>query len=83
MEVDGYAEAKELEEYVISINYVIDLKDIILKEKTTMILACGSAIHEPLFKEYLKALKGKAGVSTTPHSLMYILAKSKEADEIQ
>lgn len=45
MEVDGYAEAKELEEYVISINYVIELKDIILKEKTTMILACGSAIH--------------------------------------
>ena len=53
------------------------------KEKTVMILACGSKIHEPLFSLYLKALKGRAGVSSTPHSLMYILAKSKESDEIQ
>lgn len=45
-----------------------------------MILACGSKIHEPLFNLYLKALKGRAGVSSTPHSLMYILAKSKESD---
>lgn len=59
---------------------MIDLKDIVRKEKTAMILACGSQIHEPLFNLYLKALKGKAGVSSTPHSLMYILAKSKESD---
>lgn len=83
VEVDGFAESKELEDYVISITHIIDLKDMILKEKTTMILACGSPIHEPLFKEYLRALKGKAGVSSTPHSLMYILTKSKESDEIQ
>ena len=83
VEVDGFAESKELEDYVISITHMIDLKDMILKEKTTMILACGSPIHEPLFKEYLRALKGRAGVSSTPHSLMYILTKSKESDEIQ
>ena len=50
VEVDGYAESKELEDYVISTTHVIDLKDIILKEKTAMILACGSSIHEALFK---------------------------------
>lgn len=83
VEVDGYAESKDLEDYVISINNVIDLKDIVRKEKTAMILACGSKIHESLFNLYLRALRGKAGVSSTPHSLMYILAKSKESDEIQ
>jgi hypothetical protein len=50
-----------------------------------MILACGSPIHEGLFKEYLRALKGRAGVSVSSSSsaLMYILTKSKESDEIQ
>jgi len=71
-----------LEDYVISITHTIDSKDLIVKEKTAMILACGSSIHEPLFKEYLRALRGKAGVSSTPHSLMYIMTKSKESDEI-
>lgn len=85
VEVDGFAESKELEDYVISITHMIDLKDMILKEKTTMILACGSPIHEGLFKEYLRALKGRAGVSVSSSSsaLMYILTKSKESDEIQ
>lgn len=83
VEVDGFAESKELEDYVINITHVIDQKEVILKEKTPMILACGSSIHETLFKEYLRALKGKAGVSSTPHSLMYIMTKSKETDEIE
>lgn len=68
---------------MINITHLIDFKDIVRKEKTVMIFNCGSSIHEPLFKEYLRALRGKAGVSTTSHYLIYIFAKSKESDEIQ
>jgi hypothetical protein len=56
---------------------LIDFKDIVMKEKATMIIEPSSSIYETQFKEFIKALRSKVGVSFTSNLLMYVMSKSK------
>ena len=54
-----------------------------MKEKATMIIEPSSSIYEAQFRDFIKALRSKVGVSFTSNLLMYVMSKSKESDDIK
>ena len=85
MAVDGHSSSIECDDYNVNILSLIEFKDMALKEKNVMVLEASNSIAKGNFKEYVNQLKnqGKAGVAMNSQHLMYVMAKSPEADLIE
>ena len=81
--VDGHSNKTEPEDYAINIVSLIQFKDAVFKDKNVMILEPSNNIGKLIFKDYIKQLRNKVGVAFNTQFLMYVMAKSPEADQIQ
>jgi hypothetical protein len=81
--VDGHSTLVELNDFAINILSLIEFKDIVLKERNSMILEPSNSTGVAIFKEYVKQLRSKVGVAMNTQFLMYIMAKSEDSDKIE
>ena len=78
--VDGFSGSSEMEDYVVNIVSLVEVKDMELKEKSTMVLEPSNPISLKVFREYIRQLGGRVGVAFNSKYLMYVMPKCPEAD---
>jgi hypothetical protein len=81
--VDGHSSKVEPEDYSINVVSLIEFKDMVLKDKHTMVLEASNSFGSQTFKEYTKQLKVRAGIAMNNQFLMYLIGKGEQSDSIE